>query len=97
MILLLFVVGLISFIYYYYVNEIKKYESLFKVPGPRGNFLLGNALDFKNSEGNIFAYGQVSLVEVELFRQKILATVLTQWDKIFITLDDENYLIFITS
>lgn len=53
MIFVVFVVSVLSLLYYYYVTEIKKYKSLLEVPGPRGNFLLGSALDFKSSEGKI--------------------------------------------
>lgn len=55
MLLLVFIAGLLSLAYYYYLNNIKRYESLFKVPGPRGNFFLGSALDFKTSEGINYA------------------------------------------
>lgn len=51
MIVLAFVVALISLACYYYINTIKKYESLYKIPGPRGNFFLGSALDFKSADG----------------------------------------------
>lgn len=57
MMLLVLVVGLLSLAYYYYVKNIKKYASLFKVPGPRGNFFLGSALDFKSSEGKYYSVG----------------------------------------
>lgn len=53
MILVVFVVGVLSLLYYYYLIKFRKYKSLFEVPGPSGSFLLGNALDFRSSEGKL--------------------------------------------
>lgn len=80
MILLVLVVGLLSLAYYYYVQIIKKYASLFKIPGPRGNFFLGNALDFKSSEGKYYFVGINYLILIS--NRELYGIIALYWNEI---------------